>query len=330
MSSNEHEAFNVRKIRKLDAGSSIFCAALAGATAVFATGEELILLPPDEGERRAAPHDGAILCACADRRRVVTGGDDGKVCATRPDGETSVLATDAKRRWIDRVAVRDDLVAWSAGKQAFVQAPGADISSLDLPSSVGGLAFGPDETLAIAHYNGVTLWHPLSGVAPTLLEWKGLHLDVKFSPDGQFVVTAMQEPSIHGWRVADRASLPSPPYPERVRSLDWSASGRWLATSGSERLVVLPFNMDNPLARMPLLLAPYDARVTAVACHPTRDIVAVGYADGLTLLVRLPDGAEIPMKNPAATPVSALAWSAKGDTLAIACEDGAARVLDLS
>jgi WD40 repeat protein len=328
--SADREAFNVRRIRKLDAGSAIFYAALSGATAAFATGEELIFLPPDGEERRVAPHAGAILCACADERRVVTGGDDGKVCATRPDGETVLVATDAKRRWIDRVAVRDDLVAWSAGKQAFVQAAGA-VRSLDLPSSVGGLAFAADGTLAVAHYNGVTLWQPLTQAAPVLLEWKGLHLDAKFSPDGQFLVTAMQEPSIHGWRIADRTSLPSPPYPERVRSLDWSASGRWLATSGSERLVLLPFAMeDNPLARMPLLLAPYDVRVTAVACHPVRDIVAVGYADGLTLLVRLPDGAEIPMKNPGASPVAALAWSATGDTLAIACEDGAARILDLS
>jgi WD40 repeat protein len=257
----------------------------------------------------------------------VTGGDDGQVCATAPDGTTRVVARDGKRRWIDQVALGDDLLAWSAGKQVFVQAQG-EPRALDLPSSARGLAFGPDGVLAIAHYNGVTLWHAREG-AINLLEWKGLHLNVKFSPDGRFLVSTMQEPAIHGWHLADKTSFPVPLYPERVRSIDWSFSGRWLATSGSERLVLIPFDMANPMSRMPLLLAPYQVRVAAVACHPARDVVAVGYADGLTLLVRVPDGAEILLKNPASS-ISALAWSGNGDQLAIACADGTGRVLDLS
>jgi WD40 repeat protein len=332
LSSSENEAFFVRKIRKLDAGSAIFFAAFVDVTAVFATGEGLIFLPQEGDVRRASPHDGAILCACAERHHVATGGDDGQVCLTGRNGKTATVATDAKHRWIDRVALRGDVVAWSAGKQAFVQAPGGDIRTLQLLSSIGGLAFAPENTgLAVAHYNGVTLWHPLTDAAPTRFEWKGLHLDVRFSPDGQFVVTTMQEPAIHAWRLADKTNLPVPSYPERVRSIDWSPNGRWLATSGSERLVLLPFNLqDNPMARMPLLLAPYHVRVSAVAYHPTREIVAVGYADGLALLVRVPDGAEILLKNPGPAPVSALAWNTKGHELAIACEDGAARVLELS
>ena len=38
---------------------------------------------------------------------------------------------------------------------------------------------------------------------PETLEWKGSHLDVTFSPDGRFLVTAMQEPTLHGWRLVD-------------------------------------------------------------------------------------------------------------------------------
>src|SRR5262249_51167367 len=68
------------------------------------------------------------------------------------------------------------------------------------PSTVGGLAFFPKGfRLAIAHYNGATLWFPnASGATPEKLEWKGSHLGVTVSPDGRFLVTTMQEPMLHG------------------------------------------------------------------------------------------------------------------------------------
>ena len=67
-----------------------------------------------------------------------------------------------KRRWIDNVALHPDgAVAWSAGKTAFVRSGKAEEKSFDVPSTVGGLAFAPKGLrLAIAHYNGVTLWFP--------------------------------------------------------------------------------------------------------------------------------------------------------------------------
>jgi len=41
------------------------------------------------------------------------------------------------------------------------------------------------------------------------------------------------------------------------------------------------------------MLAPLQARVSMVACHPKQDILAAGYSDGTILMVRLTDGAEI-------------------------------------
>jgi len=67
-----------------------------------------------------------------------------------------------------------------------------------------------------------------------------------------------------------------------------------------------------------------------VACHPKQDIVAAGYADGMVLLVRLEDGAEILAKRPGETPVSALAWSADGLLLAFGTESGEAGIVDLA
>ena len=59
-------------------------------------------------------------------------------------------------------------------------------------------------------------------------------------------------------------------------------------------------------------------------------IVATGYSDGLVLLVRIEDGAEILAKKPSDAPVSALAWGADGMLLAWGTESGEAGVIDLA
>ena len=281
--------------------------------------------------RRIAVHAGAILTAAADGERVISGGDDGKVVATDAKGETRTLATDPKHRWIDHVASGpDEAVAWSAGKTAFVQAK--SLREYEAPSTVGGLVFLPKGfRLAVAHYNGATLWFPNAPQAtPEKLEWKGSHLGVTVSPDGRFLVTTMQEPMLHGWRIADGKHMRMSGYSARVTSFGWTVGGHWLATSGAAQLILWPFqSKDGPMGKEPRVLAPSQLRVETVACHPQQEIVAAGYADGMVLLVRIQDGAEILAKKPGAGPVTALGWSADGRFLAFGTEDGEAGVLDL-
>jgi hypothetical protein len=76
-----------------------------------------------------------------------------------------------------------------------------------------------------------------------------------------------------------------------------------------------------------ILLAPYSSLVSAVACHPAKNIVAVGYADGMVLLVRLPDGAEILLKAPDRSSIAAMRWSRSGKRLGIASENRECRVI---
>jgi WD40 repeat protein len=322
----------VERTRAIAAGGAIVGAHFLGRTAAFVLGEEsLLLAEPDGEERRLAIHAGAILDAACDGAHIVSSGDDGKVVTTDL-GSSRVLATDPAHRWIDHVALgRDGAVAWSAGKTAFVQVKGK-IRELEAPSTVGGLAFVPKGfRLAIAHYNGATLWFPNAPqVAPERLDWKGSHLGVTVSPDGRFLVTAMQEPMLHGWRLVDRQHMRMSGYAARVTSLGWTAGQCWLATSGSSQLILWPFqSQDGPMGKQPRLLAPAEQRLEVVACHPRQEIVAAGYGDGMVLIVRVADGAEILAKRPGEAPVSALAWSADGTLLAFGAEDGTAGVVDI-
>ena len=324
----------VDRTRPVAAGAPVVGAHFLRDRAVFVLGEEtLLFVAPDGSEQRVAVHAGGILNAASDGTRILTGGDDGKVVATNARGESETLATDARHRWIDRVALGPDgAIAWSAGKQAFMCNAKGEIKSLDLPSSAGGVTFSPKGLrVAIAHYGGVTLWFPNAVAAPEIFAWKGSHLDVMFSPDGRFLVTSMQEATLHGWRLADAKDMRMSGYSAKVRSMAWTAGGKWLATSGSEQLILWPFNSkDGPMGKQPRMLAPYDKRAVAVACHPSQEIVAVGFEDGLVMLCRMDDGAEILAKKPGAAPVSALAWDAQGARLAFGTEDGEAGVIDLA
>jgi len=321
------------RVRRIEAGAPVVGVHFLGATPVFVLGEETLLFAAADGERRVAAHGGGILASAADGSRIVTGGDDGKVVATDASGATSVIATDDRKRWIDQLALGPDgAVAWSAGKVAHVHVKKGEPRTFEAPSTVAGLAFAPKGfRLAIAHYNGATLWFPnAAGAAPQMLEWKGSHLGVTFSPDGRFLVTTMQESTLHGWRLADGQHMRMSGYSARVRSFDWTADGNFLATSGFEQVILWPFEgKDGPMRKQPRMLAASEARVTAVACHPRQPVLAAGYADGAVLLIRLDDGALIRARDSDAQAVSALGWDASGQLLAFGTEEGSAGVLRL-
>jgi WD40 repeat protein len=314
-------------------GASVSSAYFLGDRAAFVGAEENVSLVDAQGEiSKVAVLGGGILCSVSDGKRIVTGGDDGKLVALDLKGDVTELAVDPKRRWIDNVALHPDgAYAWSVGKTAFVRSGKNEEKSFEVPSTVGGLAFAPKGLrLAIAHYNGVTLWFPNMAANGEFLDWAGSHLGVTFSPDNKFLVTTMHEPALHGWRLADNRHMRMSGYPGRVRSMSWSAGGKFLATSGADMVIMWPFgSKDGPMGKEPAMLAPLQARVAVVACHPKQDILACGYSDGTILMVRLEDGAEILVRRNGTAPVTALAWNAKGTLLAFADEDGEAGLLPL-
>lgn len=314
----------VSQVQAIDAGSHVVAAAFLGDRAAFALGEGEVLLT-GESERRVRAHEGAILEAASDGSRLFTAGDDGRVAATDAEGTTETVAA-VPGRWIDHLALGPDgALAWSVGKIAFARTKKGE-RALEVPSTVGGLAFAPKGLrLAIAHYNGASLWFPNAEATPESLSWKGSHLGVQWSPEGRFLITSMQEPALHGWRVADGQHMRMTGYPTRVRSMAFGAGGKWLATSGAIEIILWPFaTKDGPMGKQPSMLAPYQVKVSTVAAHPKQEVIAAGYEDGLVLLIRVADGAEVLVRRADASPVTALAWSDNGQRLAFGTETGSA------
>src|SRR5262249_50630006 len=107
----------VERTRPVKAGVPVVAAHFLGQTAIFVLGEGALVLAPRAAAPRGAPAPaGATPATAADAERIVTGGDDGKVVATDADGQSTTIASDAKQRWIDHVAVGPaGALAWSAG-----------------------------------------------------------------------------------------------------------------------------------------------------------------------------------------------------------------------
>ena len=318
-------------LRPFEAGAHVVAAAFLGEAPALALADGAVLIGEPEEQTRAVAHpDGAILIAVADGKTLLTGGDDGRVTAIAADATPREIASE-KGRWIDALAMRGGACAWSAGKQVTARDETGALNSWSAPSSVRGLAFQPKGyRIAATHYNGVSLWFPKVEGPPQTLEWKGAHLDATFSPDGRFLVTSMQENALHGWRLADARNMRMTGYPGKTRSLSWSHDGAWLATSGAEAAIVWPFkDKDGPMGKAPRECGVREARVTKVAFHPRALVLAIGYADGLVLLCRLADAAEILVRRPGGGAVGALAWNASGARLLFGLESGEAGLLNL-
>jgi len=327
-------------VAELQAEEAVVAAAFLSSIPFFALAHGVTLSMKSDGafetDARIAAHtDGAALCVASDGARLVSGGDDGRIVEISAQGEARLLAEEAGR-WIDALALRSDgTLAWTAGRSARARPPTGEIKTLDLPSSSRGLVFMPKGLrLAIAHYNGATLWYPGASAKPETLEWKGAHLDVTVSPDGRFLVTSMQENALHGWRLSDKKNMRMSGYPAKTRSFSWSPDGKWLATSGADACILWPFEgKDGPMGAEPRECGVRaGVGVTRVAFHPQALVVALGYEDGMILLSRIADGSEILVRRPSGrehAKITTLAWDAQGRRLVFGSGDGAAGLLKL-
>lgn len=311
-----------------------------GRGCFFALGDGSIRIadPTDKAAewRHVAAHAGACLALAADcAGGVLSGGDDGRAVVVDAEGALTELVAFGPTKWVEHVAAHPAGVRAVASGRTVVlfDAQGNRLKTLGHPSSVGGLAFdAKGKRLAASHYNGVSLWYVAAKEdRPRLLEWKGSHHAVLFDPAGEHVITAMQEPSLHGWRLTDGQHMRMSGYPGKTKSLCFSARGRWLATSGAESVVLWPFFGGGPMGKEPHEIAGGDAVLcTAVACHPQQEVVAAGFADGLVLISDIASGRVVPIVPPGHGPVSALAWNALGSHLAFGTETGFAAIVDLS
>jgi WD40 repeat protein len=318
-------------VKTTDLDAQITAALFDRTGAIFALGDGSVRF---EGGEFSAAHDGAILCAVVHPSGdgVLTGGDDGRLIWHRR-GEAGVLAT-AKGQWIDAVdaSAESGLIAFSAGKTLSVIDAKDPAFRRDFQHerTVSGVAFEPKgRRIATSTYGGAALWFArIAQQKPTFLKWAGSHTAVTFSPDGAFVVTAMQDAQLHGWRLKDQKNLRMGGYPSKVRAMSFLSNGQLLATSGAQGAVLWPFiGANGPMGREATEIGFDEGSLVAlVASQPKHGLLAAGLNDGRVWLAD-PAGQGLNfLKAERGAPIVALAMSADATRVAWADEDGQAGV----
>ena len=265
---------------------------------------------------------------------ILVGTDAGRLLLIKDKEQHDIAGIDSG--WIEAIAVHQ-----AAGLRAFVarrtlvviDADGNERLRKDgHPSTLAGLTFSPDgKWIAVAHYGGVSVWQTDgAGAEPVKLEWHGSHTYVAWSPDGSFIVTAMQDKEMHCWRWSDRKGMRMSGYPSKIRSLSWTADSRFVAASGADTVTSWDCTGKGPSGKPPLEFGyVYNGIVRHVAAHPADTVVAGGYSDGTVMIGNVEQETAMIARPGSGTPIAGLAWSTDGRTLVAADEDGAFAVMRL-
>ena len=300
----------------------------------FALGDGRVASPglPDR-----VAHTGPVLCAAIhpSGEGLLTGGDDGRVCWTRAEGTASLYSRPG--RWIDALdaSAASGLIAFACGRELHVRdvADAGFERTFRQERAAAALALDPKgRRLAVATYGGAALWWArIAEQTPQMLKWAGSHIGVVWSPDGRFVISAMQENALHGWRLSDGKDMRMGGYPAKVRSLAFLSRGRLMASAGAPAAVIWPFSgADGPMGKEAVQVAYQDgSELRRVAAAATGSRLAGGRSDGSVWAADV-TGVSVREVAPAGgAPISALAMSADAKQLAYGDEAGGAAVVQL-
>ena len=336
-------------------GATLAAASAAGPVSLFAAadGARRHQLPgPDDGTNCLAwaPASGSQPSTLNSQLLLATGGQDGAVKIWDATAGQHTATAALGSAWVEHLAWRpapplnsqvpalnSPLLAAAAGRKLVFLRPDGTLAHTfkDAPKTLSALAWQPAPSagsgaasgcVAAAYFGGVCLWDADDFVAQKEFPYaNGIHALV-WSPDGRWLVSGNQDPSVHLWIPAKDVELHMSGYEGKVRHLAFDHTSRWLATSGGRDACIWDCAGDGPEGREPAML-PHDAPVCAVAFQHQHGLLATAAQDGVVQLWS-PERQQ-PLRATVKMPSAAtkLAWSPDDRQLAIGSEKGAVYVL---
>lgn len=304
-------------------GSVLAAASAAGGITLFSgrDGASLCQLIGHEGGANGAAWLSAGVLA--------SGGADGAVKFWDPARCEHAASTPLGRAWVEPLAAHGELLAAACGRRLALLGGDGRVraEAPEAPKTVSALAWKPGGALlAAAHFGGVRLIGPDGAVAREFAYNNGIHA-LAWSPDGKWLVSGNQDPSVHLWLPAQDEEFHMSGYEGKVRHLSFDHSCRWLATGGGRDACVWDCSGRGPEGREPAMF-PHDGPVTALAFQRSHGLLASAAQDG-SLHLWSPERRQ-PLRAAArlGSAGARLAWSPDDRILAIGTEKGALYVLD--
>jgi WD40 repeat protein len=269
---------------------------------------------------------------------LATGGQDGSVkfwdSASGQHTGTAVLG----RGWIEHLGWRPatdkeaPVLAAAIGRMVAFLNPDGSVrhTAVDAPKTISALEWRPSvperPLLAFAYFGGVHLIDGIDFSLKKALPYGNGIQTLKWSPDGRWLVSGNQDPSVHLWLPDEDAELQMSGYESKVKHLSFDHTSRWLATSGGREACVWDCSGTGPEGREPAML-PHDQPVCGVAFQRSHGLLATAASDGAVMLWS-PERKQ-PLRATVRMPSAAtrLSWSPDDRYLAIGSEKGVVYVL---
>jgi len=329
-------------------GSRLAAASAAGPISIFQRedGEKRHVLPGhDQGANCLAWAPAASASATPGASNaglpslLATGGQDGFVKFWDASAGQHLASAKVGPGWVEQLAwgprpaspgaTAEPSLAASAGKQfTLFNADGSVRHAFKpAPKTIAALAWHPrGGCVAVAYFGGVCLWDSDDFVVQKEFPYgNGIHA-LTFSPDGKWLVSGNQDPSVHLWIPETDVELHMSGYEGKVKSLSFDFTSRWLATSGGPDACLWDCAGEGPEGREPIML-PHGSKTSVVAFQNSHGLLATASEDGAVMVWsperQKPLRATIRMPNPA----TKLVWSPDDRYLAIGSEQGAVYVL---
>lgn len=193
-----------------------------------------------------------------------------------------------------------------------------------LPAEVVTLAFSPDGTaLAIGHRQGTSVW-TFSAETP------GFELDQKstglwWSSDGLWLACGLETPGFALIDFNGQTAVTHENFAGPVTSAAFGADNNTVIASGAFRLAAWDLRTPDKSiesGKTGLTL------IEVIASCPIRNLVAVGYANGLVSVAQIGKPGEILLRENTGAAITAMAWSNDGNFLGLAGADGTAALVE--
>ena len=124
---------------------------------------------------------------------------------------------------------------------------------------------------------------------------------------GRFLVSAMQDAQLHGWRLPEGKDMRMGGYPSKIRSMAFMSNGLILATAGAPGVVAWPFaGPGGPMGKEAIELAYEEHSLVAQVAAAGLSILAGGREDGRVFALDLRSGGRLePVRAEKGPPISA-------------------------
>ena len=325
-------------------GARLAAASAAGPVALHSVnaGARQYLLPGHDNGTNVlawAPTTGAAATDPPVASWLATGGQDGTVKFWDPSVGQHTSTAAIGSAWVEHLVWWTVPLAGASGRRAVVAAAAGRRLALCQPDGVVvrpfpstaktilALAVRPgDGVMAAAWFGGISLWRAVDFQAGWEFAYGNGIQALVWSPDGRWLVSGNQDPSVHLWIPETGVELHMSGYAGKVKCLSFDRASRWLATSGSAEVCVWDCSGEGPEGREPLML-PHEAPVCVLAFQYGHGLLASGAQDGVVRIwsPERPEPLCATVKLPVAP--TRLAWSPEDRYLAIGTERGALYVL---